>query len=414
MSDIAIKVEGLGKKYQIGDVKSGDFRNSFSNKINRLFRQTAATPKEEFWALKDVSFEIKKGEAVGIIGRNGAGKSTLLKLLSRITEPTLGRFEINGRVSSLLEVGTGFHPELTGRENVFLNGTILGMRRQEVNAKFDEIVAFSGVEKFIDTPVKHYSSGMKVRLAFAVAAHLEPETLIVDEVLAVGDAEFQEKCLGKMDEVSKQEGRTVVFVSHNMAAVKNLCQRGVLLKDGFVSKDGEIDNIVKDYIKLGVKNDFSQILDLTSLQRVNPPIDLIFGQISFDKQVYTTKDDLNISLSLKQTSNKTSLRDLKLSLHIVDVYGNQIYHLNNGFIGKVGIEHQNKNLYEFHLKQNRLKAGDYDVQLWMSVNGIVQDFIFGQIKLTIQEGNIYNYSRGKMILGVVQPEFSFEVIEPSI
>ena len=201
----------------------------------------------EFWALHDITFEIKRGEAVGIIGRNGAGKSTLLKILSRITEPTRGRFEIFGRVSSLLEVGTGFHPELTGRENVYLNGTILGMKRREVKAKFDEIVAFSGVEKFIDTPVKHYSSGMQVRLAFAVAAHLEPEILIIDEVLAVGDAEFQKKCLGKMEDVTG-EGRTVLFVSHDMNAIQRLCSHGILLKAGGVEKDGFSTDVISYYL----------------------------------------------------------------------------------------------------------------------------------------------------------------------
>lgn len=248
MSNVAIKVEGLGKKYQIGHQVEGDLRSSLVNKIKGVFGKTTTT-KEDFWALQDVSFEVKQGEAVGIIGRNGAGKSTLLKILARITDPTSGRFEINGRVSSLLEVGTGFHQELTGRENIFLNGTILGMKRKEIKAKFDEIVAFSGVEKFIDTPVKHYSSGMKVRLAFSVAAHLEPEILIIDEVLAVGDAEFQQKCLGKMDEVSKNEGRTVLFVSHNMSAIENLCTRCVLLEGGSVSFVGKTDDALSMYLR---------------------------------------------------------------------------------------------------------------------------------------------------------------------
>src|SRR5690606_37210143 len=247
MSDIAIKVEGLGKEYIIGHQKQGDLMNSFSAGWKRLFQKSKT--KESFWALKDLNFEIRKGEAVGIIGRNGAGKSTLLKILSRITEPTKGRFEINGRVSSLLEVGTGFHPELTGRENIYLNGTILGMNRKEIKQKFDEIVAFSGVEKFLDTPVKHYSSGMKVRLAFSVAAHLEPEILIIDEVLAVGDAEFQKKCLGKMDEVSKGEGRTVIFVSHNMGAVQNLCQKGIVLERGTAKSFDKIEEALEGYLE---------------------------------------------------------------------------------------------------------------------------------------------------------------------
>lgn len=244
MSDIAIKVSGLGKEYKLGTKKSGSFRESFSS----LWKKEEKKAEETFWALQDIDFEIKKGEAIGIIGSNGAGKSTLLKILSRITEPTKGRIEINGRMASLLEVGTGFHPELTGRENIFLNGTILGMKRHEVKSKFDEIVAFSGVEKFIDTPVKHYSSGMYVRLAFAVAAHLEPEILVIDEVLAVGDAEFQKKCLGKMEDVTN-EGRTVIFVSHNMLAIKTLCSKGILLKSGTIEGQGGIDDTINQYLQ---------------------------------------------------------------------------------------------------------------------------------------------------------------------
>ena len=243
MSDIAIKAEDLSKLFQIGKSRNGSLRET----LTALFSFGTKIESNDFWALKDISFEIKKGEAVGIIGKNGAGKSTLLKILSRITQPTQGRVEINGRVSSLLEVGTGFHPELTGKENIFLNGTILGMKRIEIKAKFDEIVAFSGVEKFINTPVKHYSSGMYVRLAFAVAAHLEPEILIVDEVLAVGDAEFQKKCLGKMEDVSKNEGRTILFVSHNMQAINVLCQKGLLLAEGKLEVSGSIKEVINRY-----------------------------------------------------------------------------------------------------------------------------------------------------------------------
>jgi lipopolysaccharide transport system ATP-binding protein len=220
-----------------------------------LMSSSPVSATEEFWALKDVSFEVKRGEVVGIIGRNGAGKSTLLKVLSRITEPTKGRVELDGRVASLLEVGTGFHPELTGRENIYINGTILGMSRAEVRRKFDEIVAFAEVEKFLDTPVKRYSSGMHVRLAFAVAAHLEPEILIVDEVLAVGDAEFQKKCLGKMGQVSRNEGRTVLFVSHNLAAVTALCNRGIVLKEGEIVCNDTANIATRSY-GLGILSEF--------------------------------------------------------------------------------------------------------------------------------------------------------------
>lgn len=246
MSETVVKVEGLGKRFFLGHERSGELRETLGRKLRHIFTR-GRVEKGEFWALRDLNFEINRGDIVGIIGRNGAGKSTLLKILSRITDPTTGRFEINGRVSSLLEVGTGFHSELTGRENIFLNGTILGMRRAEIKRKFDEIVAFSGVENFLDTPVKHYSSGMRVRLAFSVAAHLEPEILIIDEVLAVGDAEFQKKCLGKMDEVSKKEGRTILFVSHNLAAVNRLCHRGILLTEGRAAIDSDVSNALSYY-----------------------------------------------------------------------------------------------------------------------------------------------------------------------
>ena len=259
MSDIAIRVDNLGKQYRIGGPQGRStyksLRESLANAAQAPFRrlasvvrgQSTAVSDETIWALKDVSFEVKQGEVVGIIGRNGAGKTTLLKILSRITEPTEGRAEIHGRVGSLLEVGTGFHPELTGRENVYLNGAILGMKRAEIDAKFDEIVAFAEVERFLDTPVKHFSSGMYVRLAFAVAAHLDPEILLVDEVLAVGDAAFQKKCLGKMGEVARG-GRTVFFVSHNMGAVQQLCRRAILLDQGQTVADGPPDKAVNQYL----------------------------------------------------------------------------------------------------------------------------------------------------------------------
>lgn len=261
MSDTIIRVENLSKKYILTHQNEGDRRyktfrgavtnatKSFGNLLNLRAEKKANSTREEFWALQDISFAIERGDCVGIIGRNGAGKSTLLKILSRITEPTSGFVKIKGRVASLLEVGTGFHPELTGRENIFLNGAILGMSRVEIQRKFDEIVDFAEIEKFLDTPVKRYSSGMYVRLAFAVAAHLEPEILIVDEVLAVGDTQFQKKCLGKMGDVATKEGRTVLFVSHNMSAVKKLCDRGILLEKGFVKLDGNSYEAVDGYLK---------------------------------------------------------------------------------------------------------------------------------------------------------------------
>lgn len=260
MSNIAIKAENLSKAYQLGEIGTGTISRDLERwyarirgkedpflRIGETNDRTSKGNSDIVWSLKDINFEIEQGDAVGIIGRNGAGKSTLLKVLSRVTSPTTGRITGKGRIASLLEVGTGFHPELTGRENIYLNGAILGMRKKEITRKFDEIVDFAGVERYIDTPVKRYSSGMYVRLAFAVAAHLESEILIVDEVLAVGDAEFQKKCLGKMGEVSKGEGRTVLFVSHNMGSVKTLCNKGILLKNGKIEFNGNINETVERY-----------------------------------------------------------------------------------------------------------------------------------------------------------------------
>jgi lipopolysaccharide transport system ATP-binding protein len=263
MGETVIKVENLSKAYQIGQIGTG----TISRDLDRFVKMRLMGREDPFlkigetndrsikggsdivWSLKDINFEIGQGDAVGIIGKNGAGKSTLLKLLSRVTGPTTGEIKVKGRIASLLEVGTGFHPELSGRENIYLNGAILGMRKKEITRKLDEIIDFSGVERYVDTPVKRYSSGMYVRLAFAVAAHLESEILIVDEVLAVGDAEFQKKCLGKMGDISKGEGRTVLFVSHNMSAVKNLCSKGILLHNGIIQYNGDVNKIITQYQK---------------------------------------------------------------------------------------------------------------------------------------------------------------------
>lgn len=284
MSDIAIRVENLGKQYRIGALQKAGGRHTYKSLRDSIADATSLPLRaarrlvgkgepagnghdETFWALKDVSFDIKHGEIVGVIGRNGAGKSTLLKLLSRITEPTTGRVEIHGRVGSLLEVGTGFHPELSGRDNVYMNGAILGMKRTEIARQFDEIVAFAEVEKFIDTPVKHYSSGMYLRLAFAVAAHLQTEILIVDEVLAVGDAEFQKKCIGKMQDVSKG-GRTVVFVSHNMNAIRRLCTRAFLVQAGRFVQEGLVSDCLDTYMRSDTAGDGGRA-DLTPLVGVS-------------------------------------------------------------------------------------------------------------------------------------------------
>ena len=290
-----ISVEGLGKSYTIrheGQTRYKSLREEIF-KLPRRLLSRGAQSQEEFWALKDVNFDIMPGERVGIIGRNGAGKSTLLKLLSRITEPTTGRITLRGRVSSLLEVGTGFHPELTGRENIFLNGAILGMSRAEVRRKFDEIVNFAEVEKFLDTPVKRYSSGMYVRLAFAVAAHLESDVLIVDEVLAVGDAEFQKKCLGKMEDVGKG-GRTVLFVSHNMNAVKQLCQRGLVLQAGKTQFSGEIDMSICKYLSMNQ----NKMMYVASNKKDNGDSFASINEIKIIDSNFNVKDGINVTDSI--------------------------------------------------------------------------------------------------------------------
>jgi lipopolysaccharide transport system ATP-binding protein len=287
-----ITVENISKKYIIGHQKQERYTalrevltegaKRFTHKLRHPFAAPESDPThEEFWALKDVSFDIQQGDRVGIIGRNGAGKSTLLKILSRITEPTSGKVSIKGRVASLLEVGTGFHPELTGRENVYLNGAILGMSKAEIKKKFDEIVAFAEVEKFLDTPVKRYSSGMYVRLAFAVAAHLEPEILIVDEVLAVGDAQFQKKCLGKMQDVGT-EGRTVLFVSHNMTALKSLCEKAIWLNAGTVIENGNAEEVVASYLQNGVSVNMHQVWDDPETAPGNEKVRLHSVKISYE------------------------------------------------------------------------------------------------------------------------------------
>lgn len=254
MSDIVIKIENLSKKYVIGAKDNRFLYERISNSFKSLFSRNRKQQETEFWALRDINLEIKQGDVVGIIGKNGAGKSTLLKIISRITQPTTGRITIKGKVASILEVGTGMNRELTGRENIFINGAILGMKQAEIRKKFDEIVAFSGIEKFIDTPIKHYSSGMYVRLAFAIAAHLEPDILIIDEVLAVGDTEFQKKCLGKMEDVAKNQGRTVLFVSHNMTLISQLCKTGLVLSNGKLVFSGTANEAVETYTRINEKS----------------------------------------------------------------------------------------------------------------------------------------------------------------
>lgn len=333
---LALKAENISKQYRLGQVGTG----TLSHDINRLWHQirgkedpylkigetndrTSKGDSEYVWSLRDINFEIEQGDAVGIVGRNGAGKSTLLKLLSKVTKPTTGRILTNGRIASLLEVGTGFHPEMTGRENVYLNGAILGMTRKEINRKFDEIVDFSGVERYIDTPVKRYSSGMYVRLAFAVAAHLESEILIVDEVLAVGDAEFQKKCLGKMGDVTKGEGRTVLFVSHNMSAVKDLCNNSILLSKGMIKKIDNTNSVIDEYISSYHSTNEKKITG-------NKDVEILYFKTLNEQKNnelnFLMDEEITCSFSIQFNKDQSNL---DLGINIRSVQGDFFSHITN-------------------------------------------------------------------------------------
>ncbi len=386
MNNIAIKVENLGKKYLIKHEKQESYKTfqdvlldsgkKIITALNPFDRNALKTDEttEEFWALDDVNFTINKGDKVGIIGRNGAGKSTLLKVLSRITEPTTGKIHINGRIASLLEVGTGFHPELTGRENIYLNGAILGMSRKEIRSKFDEIVAFAEVDKFLDTPVKRYSSGMYVRLAFSVAAHLEPEILVVDEVLAVGDVAFQKKCLGKMNDVAS-DGRTILFVSHNMAAIENLCNKGILVNQGQI--EYQSDNI-RDVV--------SQYLSYTSVahESIWENSENKYTDPSFTPQkIWLTYAEDNIAINAPIPNTEEACINLEFEVKEINtplIIGYRIYSKTNDLIFVSGSSDQKienwpkikkgKNIFKTTLPRRLLNEGTYRIELRSSLHNI--------------------------------------------
>ena len=380
MSDYCISIEHITKRYRLGQLgSSGDgLRHRLERGVRSLFsarrRKDAAEsrPKEsgEFLALDDVSFQIKPGEVLGIIGRNGAGKSTLLKILSRITPPTSGQIRVRGRIASLLEVGTGFHPDLTGRENIFLNGAILGMGRAEIARKLDEIVAFAEIEKFIDTPVKRYSSGMYVRLAFAVAAHLEPEILIVDEVLAVGDAQFQKKCIGKMSEVAQSKGRTVLFVSHQMAAVRKLCQSAILLTAGRTSGPGPVEETIQAY--LGKMTASERVLDLTQLKHGDYALDTArLDTLSVEESCSMAYGEpLAFHLDLTCTS---AVSDAILGVAFDTAEGYRVMTLDSDVNGKALNFSKGRYRVTFTLARNPLSPGLYNIACAMFSGGAIVD-----------------------------------------
>ena len=379
MIDIAIKCEGICKQYRIGERKSYKaLRDVITDAIKSPFRRLRQAPngsesngngKPTVWALQDVSFEVKQGEVLGIIGRNGAGKSTLLKILSRITEPTRGYAEINGRVGSLLEVGTGFHPELTGRENIFLNGAILSMKKAEIARKFDEIVAFAEVEKFIDTPVKRYSSGMYVRLAFAVAAHMETEILLVDEVLAVGDAHFQKKCLGKMGDVAKH-GRTVLFVSHTMPSIQRLCSRCVLLKHGQLAFDGEVDQVIEDYVSQQVLSEF-----VADPNPIGPAI---------TRAAVTWSEGTGICVDVAFSST-FPLQPPMLGLVLYDPLGAPVFGTNGRFDSQTNLpESMAEGTIKVRIHTASLRSDTYYISLWLGDHH--QDYVHLDKALRVEVG----------------------------
>lgn len=399
---IAIKLENVSKKYSIGKEKDGSLRGT----LGGMFSKKSAST-EDFWALKDVSFDIQKGDVVGIIGKNGAGKSTLLKILSQITKPTEGRIEINGRVASLLEVGTGFHPELTGRENVFLNGTILGMTRKEVAAKFDEIVAFSGVEKFIDTPVKRYSSGMYVRLAFAVAAHLEPEILIIDEVLAVGDAEFQKKCLGKMKDVAG-EGRTVIFVSHNMAAVKALCNKGIVMEKGVVKFQGTQIEASAYYFSNTITKAFYMHDGTVENTIGNENIRITRFEVKPRKgNVLSIYSGIDFEIDF---NNYLENKNIDITFEVLDNEGGVVFH-NGVIITKNKDSISGNYVITAGLPNQLLNAGKYSINLIFGEN---QHFLLLKVEDLVQFEVMHESSgsNNSKVPGVIFPELNFHIKAP--
>ena len=378
MSDVAIKIENVSKQYRLGLVSTGTLSHDLNRwwatkvmrkedtylKIGEVNDRTTKGSSDYVWALKDINMEIKQGDVVGIIGKNGAGKSTLLKLLSRVTAPTTGTISYKGRIASLLEVGTGFHPELTGRENIYMNGAIMGMSKAEITRKLDEIVDFSGCERYLDTPVKRYSSGMTVRLGFAIAAHIEPDILVVDEVLAVGDAEFQKKAIGKMQDVSRGEGRTVLFVSHNMAAVKSLCKQGVILQNGLLVDSGDVDTIVSHYLKGDGNIENHKVWNAPEIKRGGFEL-LEIGVRKTDGDfgdVMRVDQDIELIVRYRLT---TSFNQFHLTFHFKNEQGTRIFSTSGGK-RCVPLEHEEGEFIQrCTIPANFLNWGNYMVDLFV-------------------------------------------------
>jgi len=414
MSDYCISIENITKKYRLGQLgSSGDgLRHHIERNVRSLFtsspaallaKATRAKESNEFLALNNVSFQVKQGEVLGIVGRNGAGKSTLLKILSRITPPTSGQIRVRGRIASLLEVGTGFHPDLTGRENIFLNGAILGMKRLEITRKLDEIIAFAEIEKFIDTPVKRYSSGMYVRLAFAVAAHLEPEILIVDEVLAVGDAQFQKKCIGKMNEVAQSHGRTVLFVSHQMTAVRKLCNTALLLTAGVTGGPGTVEDTIQAY--LGKMTASERVLDLTKAKHT------VYALNTARLECLSIGNDCSLAYGEPLVFHLDLTCDCEISgaylgVGIDTAEGYRVLTLDSDVNGKVLNFSKGKHRATFTVPRNPLSSGLYNISCAMYSGGALVDTCAAGVWEIVPGQNDLISNRG----GGCRPEFETEVV----
>ena len=424
MSEKIIEIENLSKLYRLGDIGTGSLKNDVQRwwarvrgkedpfmKVGAENVRSRKADSNYVWSLRDISFHVNKGDALGIIGKNGAGKSTLLKILSRVTAPTKGQIRIKGRVASLLEVGTGFHPDLTGRENVFLNGAIMGMTKNEIKAKLDEIVDFSGIEAYIDTPIKRYSTGMRVRLGFAVAAHLDSEILVVDEVLAVGDSVFQKKCIDKMTKV-RSEGRTILFVSHQLSAVKGLCKTGVVLENGQLKFNGDIDGALVYYASTN-SSIKGQELILDELNRQNSTGQIRFKKMIFDTYPVNFGEKIRFKLMLETLDKEIDFKDIDMAINISDRNKSCIVHCANKFLGKNFSHDDDKLEYHFEI-ENNLKPGYYYITLFLRSKDVIQDWIEDQIMLEIQGTNPYGYHSNGLIQGNVLPDFNISQVNSKV
>jgi lipopolysaccharide transport system ATP-binding protein len=397
-----LEVINVSKKFKIGHQRASYL--SLRDKIHGIFSSDKRV-MEDFWALKEISIEVQPGESIGIIGRNGAGKSTLLKILSKITPPTKGKIISRGRIASLLEVGTGFHPELTGRENIFFNGSLLGMKRKEIGSKFDEIVDFSSTEKFLDTPLKHYSNGMQLRLAFSVAAFLEQEILIIDEVLAVGDSIFQQKCIQKMSEINR-EGRTLLFVSHNLSLIRAICKSAFVLERGQKTFEGNTETAVEIYSNSEVLKGKS--IDLSGIDRQKYQHDLVFKSLTFESDTIQFGQRIVFSILLKSNVHRI-FSELDFGINFYDRHSSCIIHLSNRFLNML-IDHDDDDTrYRFEV-ENNLKPGIYNITLFLRSGDIIQDYLFNVIQFEIFGENPYGFHDTSEIQGNTLPVYSFESI----